>query len=190
LTATNISRASPRSAEKIRTVKELLEIAGKKVSKVLPIETARNLPVVTREQNHLNMIILYYKESTIPNEQTMYPPHYFIAIDIVTGKVLRFEPCAPKDFGMDKSANVPEQGFGLDPQMTGDEFWDKTDKFLDLSSAVWEVFDSGCNSLGSREVAVVKEYYGIFKRIAKKPLLPYYHAVAQDFFDWLEKVTK
>jgi len=61
---------------------------------------------------------------------------------------------------------------------------------LELSPTVWEAFAIGRIALDPATDAVVKEYYGLFKEIAKKPLIPYYKAVATDFFSWLDKVTK
>ncbi len=173
------------------SVQELLTIAGRTSSRTLPVETATTLPLATMSEGKLRVVILYYKESFLPGrDKKIYPPHHIMILDPLTGAVIRFGECKPKDFGLERKPDEPEMGYGLDPKMSGDEFQAKKRRVLEISPAVWEAFASGGAPVDAKTRAIVKEYYDIFKQIAKKPLAPYYHAVAQDFFDWLEKVTK
>ena len=175
---------------KIWSARELLEIAGATSSQVLPDETARSLPLATRSGSSVTVVILYYKESVIPREEIVYPPHRIMVLDAVSGEILRFERCSPRDLGVNKPAGVPEEGFGLDPEMSADEFWEKVDRFLDLSQIVWEVFALGTTTVDWKTAIVLREYYSLFRQIAKKPLMPYYQAVAKDFLDWLSRMSK
>jgi hypothetical protein len=59
-----------------------------------------------------------------------------------------------------------------------------------LSPLIWEAFDSGSTNFNVPTTTIIKEYYTLFKKIVATPLLPYYHAVAPDFFKWLEAVTR
>ncbi len=175
---------------KIRPARELLEIARATSSQVLPFQTARSLPLATRSGSTVKVVILYYKESVIPKKEIVYPPHHIMVLDSVSGEIVRFESCSPKDLGVNKPAGVPEEGYGLDPEMSADDFWEKVDRFLDLSRTVWEVFALGTTTVDWKTAIVLREYYSLFRQIAKKPLMPYYQAVAKDFLDWLNRMSK
>ena len=174
----------------LKSARELLEIAGSTVSKVLPDETAESLPVATKSGTAIQMVILYYDESMIPGKEIVYPPHHIIVIDTSSGKIIRFDSCTPSKLGVDKPADIPEEGFGLDPKLSADDFWKKRDRFLELSPIVWKLFKLNPAKSDSKAIQIIREYYSIFKEIAKKPLIPYYHAVARDFFKWLDLMTK
>jgi hypothetical protein len=174
--------------EKIKSARELLEIAGATSSQVLPDEIAETLPMASKSAHNLYVIILYYRE--IPRKELIYPPHYMMILDAVLGKVVRFEPCTPDSIGVKKPVGIPEEGYGLDPNMSAREFWEKTDRFLDLSKTIWQIYISDNMKMDSQTKNIIKEYYSIFEKIAKKPLLPYYHAIASDFLDWLSRNSK
>jgi len=173
----------------LKSARELLEIAGDASSKVLSDETAESLPLATKSGSTVRIVILYYKESMRPGEEIMYPPHHIMIIDAESGKIVSFKPCSPSELGVNKSLDVPEKGFGLEPQMNSTEFWRKTDHFLELSQIVWITFALGTIP-DSQTVAIIREYYSLFKQIAKKPLLPYYKAIAPDFLNWLSQISK
>jgi hypothetical protein len=175
---------------KVKSTEELLQIAGATASKVLETETARSLPLATKSFLNLRIVVLYYRESVIPGEEIVYPPHYIMVLDARSGKIIRFEPCTPRDLGVNKREGVPEQGFGLDPNMSPDEFWGRIDRFLEISPIIWQAFDSGKRKFNPKTTGFIKEYYSIFWKILKKPLLPYYSAVAKDFLKWLENFSK
>jgi hypothetical protein len=173
------------------SVQELLTIAGRTSSRTLPVETATTLPLATMSEGELRVVILYYKESFLPGrDKKIYPPHHIMILDPLAGAVIRFGECKPKDFGLDRKPDEPEMGYGLDPKISGDEFQAKKRRVLEISPAVWEAFASGGVPVDTKTRAIVKEYYEIFEQIAKKPLVPYYRAVAQDFFRWLEAASK
>jgi hypothetical protein len=188
---TNVIEQEVSAMNRLLSVQELLTVAGQTSSRSLPIETATTLPIATMSEGKLRVVILYYKEISRPGtDKKMYPPHHIMVLDPSSGEIIKFEECKPKDFGIDRKPDQAEMGDGLDPKMPGDEFQTKKRRLLEISPSVWEAFASGSTSVDGKSLATVKEYDEIFKRIAKKPLLPYYHAVATDFFEWLAKVTK
>ncbi|NLI82870.1 MAG: hypothetical protein GX443_14440 [Deltaproteobacteria bacterium] len=151
---------------------------------------AHTLPVPSKENSKLEIIMLLYREPTRRGDERIFPPHQMLAIDPMSGTVLRNLPCNPKMFGIDQTAHIPYVGFGLDPSMSAEVFWNKYDRFMEISSEVWKAYASGASNLSPQSTELVREYQEIFNMIGKKPLLPYYRAVAPDFFKWLEHVTR
>ncbi len=88
---------------------------------------------------------------------------------------------------MPQAIVAPIEGFGLDPNMTSDEFWNLTDRFFEISPLVWKMYK---NESTLKKMDIIKEYHAIFRRIAKAPLIPYYEAVAPDLFDWLSNTAQ
>ncbi len=188
---TNSIEKKVSAMNRLLSVRELLVIAGRTSSRALPVETATSLPMATMSEGRLQVVVLYYKEISRPGkERKTYPPHHIMTLDPTTGEVIKFTECTPKDFGLDQRSNEPEIGYGLDPKMSGAEFQSFKRRFQEISPAVWELFGSGRATLDMNAKVLTKEYHTIFLKIAKKPLIPYYKAVATDFFNWLDKVTK
>ena len=151
---------------------------------------AAALPLPRRSEptRALHVVVLFYEEGMAPGEETVFPPHHVVTVDPATGDVVESRPCSPSDFGVAQAPGAPTQGFGLDPDLTADEFWELKDRFMDLSPAVWELFASEATSLDPADTGVVRRYDACFRRIAKAPLMPYYEAIAGDFLEWMSEV--
>lgn len=146
---------------------------------------AAALPLPQKMGDSVYVVILYYREGVRPGEEVIYPPHFIVTVDASTGDIIKSTTCVPADFGVPRKPGSRTVGFGLDPEMSADVFWDLTDRFMDISSRVWEIYSTKITRLDSRNAKVIREYDSIYRRIAKKPLVPYYRAIAADFFRWL-----
>jgi hypothetical protein len=151
---------------------------------------AAALPLPRRAQapHALHVVVLFYREGMRPGEEIVFPPHRMVSVDPVTGSIVESRPSSPAALGVARSPGVPQRGFGLDPAMTASEFWQRTDRFMELSAAVWELYDDGATLLDPVSRGVVAEYDACFRSISKQPLMPYYEAIAKDFFQWLGRV--
>jgi hypothetical protein len=168
-----------------KSAEEILYIAQKSYG--IHAGVAESLALPTKIGQKVHIVVLYYREGMRPGEEIIYPPHHKITIDAATGKVVENRPVTPRDLGVSKDPGAATEGFGLDPAMTADAFWDFYDRFINISPAVWEIFKTGETQLSDQDLEVIKEYNAIFLCIAKTPFLPYYKAVASDFFDWLSR---
>lgn len=151
---------------------------------------AQMLPLPTKIGETVYIVILYYNEPYHLGKEIVYPPHRKITINPATGEVVENTAVTPMDFGMSQDAMAPTEGFGLDPDMTSDEFWYLRDRFFEISPLVWEMYNTESTDLRFQDMYILREYHAIFHRIAKAPLVPYYKAVASDMFDWLSKALK
>jgi hypothetical protein len=150
--------------------------------------TALPLPRAVRPDRPLRVVVLYYREGMRPGEETVFPPHHQVTLDATTGRVLESTPVTPAALGVARDPGVPTRGFGLDPAMTASEFWERTDRLMELSAPVWALYATGASALDEGNRNLVAEYETCFRRIAKAPLLPYYEAISGDFLAWLARV--
>lgn len=164
------------------STREIFEIANRNYQISVGGE-AQTLPLPTKKGETVAIVILYYNEPFHFGKEIVEPPHHKITIDAGTGEVIENHEVTPPDFGMSQANLEPAEGFGLDPNMTSDEFWYLVDRFYEISPRVWEMYKT--QSVQNRDI--LREYHVIFRRIAKAPLVPYYKIVASDLFDWLSK---
>jgi hypothetical protein len=168
-----------------KPARELTDIASSKLG--LSTGVAETLPLPRRVDDSMRVIVMHYREGLKPRE-SVYPPHSIATIDAATGEIVEARNCLPADLGVAQQPGEPTVGFGLDPEMTGDDFWELTDRFLDISPQVWEIYARGSTQLPSEDLDLVLYYRFLYSRIAKAPLIPYYEAVAADFFEWMDEV--
>jgi len=166
----------------LKNAQEILGIAGAEHD-VLTGE-AEALPLPIGEATDLKIAVLYYSESTKIDEEVVYPPQRIVVVDPIDGEISDSSSCSPEDFDL---SDDPVEGFGLDPNMSADEFWEKSDRLLDISVDVWEIYRRGTSAISEGEKAVVREYDSLFKQVTKKPLLPYYTKLSPEFLSWIEK---
>jgi hypothetical protein len=177
------------AVDQFKSAQDLRREAGAVSAGVLPDEAAETLPVLHREGGRLTILILYYRESGPPNRRVVRPPDHVMYLDPVSGKVIRFSACRPEDLGIERSMK-PVAGAGIRPGMTSQEFYQKRERFLDISPQVWHAFASGSSQFEASTQGVLGEYYHLFLEITKAEVAPYYVAAAPDFFGWIQRVTR
>ncbi len=190
LSITGFSQSSQKisSTQSFKPTEEIIYIA--QMSYGIHTGVAMTLPIPTKIGQKVHITVFFYKEGMRPGEEIVYPPHHKITIGAATGNVIENTPVTPKDLGVPKALDAATEGYGLDPAMTSDEFWNLVDRFFEISPIVWEIYKTGLTRPSNQELKVIREYNSIFRRIAKAPLLPYYKAVASNFLEWLSKVLQ
>lgn len=176
---------------KSRRFKSTEEIVGISLKAADPCDgEAAALPIPIKRGESLNIVHLFYKEGTAPGEETVYPPHFRSTIDAETGDIVEAGPCEPLDFNVNQPTNVPTEGFGLDPGLTGEEYQIRKRRFMRLSPDIWELYSAGATTLADEQRALVADFNYCFRTIAKAPLMPYYEAIGSDFFTWLARALE
>lgn len=176
-------------AKIFKSTREIFAIAEKNYQLHVGGE-ARTLPLPTKTGETVYIVMLYYLEPYHLGKEIVYPPHRKIVINPATGELVENTEVTPTDFGMSQDAMVPAEGFGLDPDLTSDEFWQLRDRFFKISPLVWEMYKNESTHPRFQDMDILREYHAIFRRIAKAPLVPYYEAIASDMFDWLSSALK
>lgn len=163
-----------------KSVKELVQIATENLPEGGGYPT---YPIVTRIESQLQAVVGIYNQS-LPNKKPMIsPPHQIIYMDPRNGAIVKDEFCSPNSFGFNK--NETEEEYIPSPIS-----WDDLDRFNELSPVIWEAFDLSASSYNEYTINAAKDYAALLQKIVAKPLLPFYRAIAPDFFQWLEQVTK
>jgi hypothetical protein len=176
------------SAPPFMSAQEIREIAGRTAAAVLPDEVAETMPVPRRKNDNVVLLIMYYTETGPPNKREVGLPHHAMELNPSSGDVLRFWACSPEELGIEPPLS-PVEGADIPQGMTSDEFVEKRQEFLDISSRVWEAYYHGDTQVSGPTADLVKRYYALFLEITKKEVAPYYVAAAGDFFNWVKSVT-
>ncbi|MEZ4312216.1 MAG: hypothetical protein R3F14_29660 [Polyangiaceae bacterium] len=163
------------------------EVAGRAASTVLPDEIDETLPVATRGESGVEVIVLFYAVKGPQSRPTVMLPSHAIRIDPRTGSVLRFWPCDPAELGLSGKL-TPVPGAGALPADVND-FLAARDRFLAISPDVWEAFEKGDTKVDQPTRDLVAEYYDLFLKITRAPVAPFYVGAARDFFDWIAAVV-
>ena len=144
---------------------------------------ALTLPVPLRSGDAIHLTVLRYGQPVSRVLELVVPPSFRVLLDAETGGVLDAGPCEPRDFGvLEHAPGRRIEGFGLG-DVSGEEFWRALRRLETISPSVWEAFRDRL----SPPSAEAREYLHLFLRTTYAPLLPYYRAVAPEFFRWLEE---
>lgn len=174
------------SSRKFRTVNEIFRSLGERR---IPPFGIKSYPIPVKTREALHVVVLCYREGPLRTPEILFPPHHKAVVDAATCELVEEGPCVPRDFGVAQSPKTPIEGFGIDPNLSADEYWRRVDRTKEIAPAVWELYDTGSTALGETSRALVREYDLCFRSTLKAPLLPYYEAVAKDFLDWVARVV-
>ncbi|MFT3767299.1 MAG: hypothetical protein QM820_17510 [Minicystis sp.] len=148
---------------------------------------ARTVAVPSVAEGRLLATIFNYAAPAIPGKTDVYPPDYLVVLDPVTGEILRHGKVYPRALGITDAPEGPlPAGY---PRDLGAELWTKRDRIDAISPRVWSLWAGGA-ALGPEDRALVAEYAALFEEAIQKPLLPYYHAAAKDFFAWIAREAR
>lgn len=160
--------------------------AGRAASTVLPDEVSETLPIATKVEGELRVLVLFYKVLGRRGATRVELPSHAMHLDPRTGVVLRFWACDPTELGLSTPlAQVPGAG-ALPDDVT--DFLDLRDRFFDISPTVWEAFEAGGSQVSAPTRDLVHEYFDLFLRITRPSVAPFYAGAARDFFDWIRAV--
>jgi hypothetical protein len=169
---------------------DLKKIATKTAEEVLPDEDAQSLPFAHKDPKYgMVVMILYYRESGPPSKRVVNPPHHAMYLDPATGKVLRFWAATPDELGIETPVK-PAAGPSARQGMPWQELFEKRQRFLDISPAVWEAFASGASQVPGETRAMLHDYRNLLFEITKPEVTPFYLEAAPDFFGWLDGIVR
>ena len=145
------------------------------------------IPVGDRERTLLEF---FYCHGEVVQRHTgfqIWPPKYVATVDPATGKLERIRAMTPADLDQSDSPVAPLGRCLAPPERM-------TDVHLTLLAQFYQAYDDllpwyasparmSSDEIG-REIQAFKQH---FAGVAEPPLLPYYRAVGQHFFDWLDR---
>lgn len=181
---TNQTMTNPKQ---LKTATEILTIAGKTASSILPDEAAETLPVPRRVNERFVIQILYYREFGSPGERRVEAPDHCMWLEPESGKVIRFWACALDELGIPNRPDaVP--GAGIRPGMTAEEYTRNHERIAAISQSVWAAFIHGGIPDDPDTRRLAREYRRLVLETTKAEVAAYLVAAAPDFFRWLDTV--
>lgn len=166
---------------------QVREAAGRASSAVLPDEVGETMPVATRKQDGVQLLVLYFRVVGPPMRGKPTLPTHAMLLDPRTAKVIRFWKITPDELGL-HAPLAPVPGVAAD-MSDMPAFLDRRARFFAISPAVWEAFDENASAPSGEAAAQVKEYWDLFRTIVQPDVAPFYTGAAKDFFDWVRAIA-
>jgi hypothetical protein len=174
-------------AQAFLSMDAIREAAGRAASKVLPDEIGETMPVVTRTDDGVRAIVLYFRVlGRRPNTRPTLPTHAML-LDPATAQVTSFRAVQPEEIGIVPPLD-PVPGVRVD-MSDMKAYLARRKRFFELSPGVWAAFAQGATNADTATDADVKEYWDLFRQLVNEPVAPYYTSAAKDFFDWVRAVA-
>jgi len=155
---------------------------------MLPIEFRQSYPVPFFEDRTFRIGFLYCLQVLGPGPSRLRAPAYLSLVDPVEGAFITLRAVTPGDVGQPNTAGFIGT-FALPDGMTSEEY-------IALRAELYRAYDAvlphyAVKSHGGRDElrASAARFGDLFRRLHEPPLLPYYHHLGRDFFDWLARTT-
>jgi len=167
---------------------ENLVLMARRHSFALPAETRQSLPIPVRDNRGLRIAFLFCPERAVIGKGIwLRPPAYRAFVNCQSGKFEELAAVVPGDFGQ---KHPPDEFLTVFKSLEG-VTWKE---YVTLQKRLYELYDLLLPPFAARRTAGIKtigvEFRELFARISETPLQPYYQAVGQEFFAWLEQVVR
>ena len=164
---------------------ELMRLGRVHVMPKVPEQSRQSLPVPVRSQQALRIGFFYAPALILPGVNRLAPPHFVAYLDAATGALLEITPVTPKHFGMSHAENTPIGDFRLPESMNAQAYLLERERLFGLySNLVPPWLDAVAPGRSDLRV-LAQEFLRSFGVISEPPLIPYYHALGRDYFDWV-----
>jgi hypothetical protein len=112
-----------------------------------------------------------------------------VIVDPANGQFGELRSVQGQDFGQ---TYVPGQiigKYGMPPGVTPEEFLPKRAELYADLDALLPAFAASQQTLDGSTLEAAKEFKELFNLLAEPPLMPFYHVVGREFFQWLDQVA-
>ncbi len=179
-----------------RSVEDLRTIAGQICERKSGEALTLPVPTATRGPHDVDVTILRYRQPPLVGREILFAPDFRVDLR-ADGELVSASYCAPSDLGLPGDVIEPILGFGLD-HVTSLEYGHALRRLDALSPQVWRAFGADAHAADSPAWAALarhgrepaRAYAEAFPKAVYKPLIPFYYAVAQPFFDWLARAVE
>jgi hypothetical protein len=175
------------TGQKMMKVAMLVKEAYIKTNSCVTDQDRQSLPVPVLNIAGPCVVFFYCKAVARPKQPAiLFPPHYLVMLSATTGDLMEIRKITPEEFGQPSQAVGT---FALPDGMTLDEYKKMLDRLYALYDILIPAFASGRDQADTGTEMLAKEFERTFSILGERPLLPYYRAVMNDFFSWIEKGT-
>lgn len=165
---------------------EIVRRAYMQASGVVADEDRQSLPIPVAKNGEPWIVFLFSPSLARPKEPTkISPPSYSIRLSANSGKLKELLSVTPKDFKQKHDIGGMIGEISMPANLSFEEFTLKRNRLYELYDELLPVFFADCDIDGPRLRALVKEFNQLFELLSEPPLLPYYLAAGDKFFDWI-----
>jgi hypothetical protein len=186
-TTTEKNESMSPASTRFKKMEELVRLGRLYSAGAVADEFRQSLPIPRRSPDGLRVDFFFCAAFARPGQPVVLgPPHFLIAVHADSGQLDYLRAVGPKDFGQSHGKDESIGTFGMQEGMRVEEFMDKRATLYATYDILLPAFARGGMAVvddGVREAA--REYKVLFRILSEPPLLPYYHALGQEFFTWV-----
>jgi hypothetical protein len=180
----------PPSTPQLKSIVAIIESARHYTAASLPNETHQSYPVPVRTGGGIRIAFLYcVSRVTFQEGLQLLPPSHLGFVNAETAVFEEFRAVRPADFGRSDPENQFLGKYRLPEGMTQEEYLDYQARLFQAYDRLLPQFAINQASVSPETKRAAGEFKALFNLITEQILRPYYQAIGNDFFAWLDKVS-
>ena len=173
------------------SVAKLVDSAKRGPALTRPPETRQSYPIPVLQGNALRGAFLYAPQGRANPVEGLHllAPTHLALLDGETGKLESIRQVHPADFGQ---AHAPGQDIGahrMPAGLTVETFYPEQERLYDAYDVLIPAFAARQSAFSGELRRAAAEFRRLFPWLAERPLMPYYRAVGEEFFDWVARIS-
>ncbi len=169
---------------------ELMRLGRVHVMNQVPEQSRQSLPVPVRLQKELRVAFFYAPAQALPGVNRLAPPHFLAYLDATTGALISVAPVAPSHFNLPHEVNSLLGEFRLPQGMNAEQYLLERERLFGLYANLVPPWLDGAKPGAANLRLLGTEFLRSFGQVSEPPLMPYYHALGREFFDWVRAVAR
>jgi hypothetical protein len=170
---------------------ELMGLGRVHVRERVSEQSRQSLPVPVRHDGKVQVAFMYAPTLARPTGSRMAPPHAIAWLDPASGALASVASVSPGDFGQQHDPNEFMGEFKLPPGLTGDQYLALCQRLFQLYDALFAAWAPNPSVPGPAVLqGSAREFLQIFGQVGEPPLLPYYHALGTEYFQWVRTLAR
>lgn len=173
------------------TFADLMNLGRKHVGERVSEQSRQSLPVPVRYDGKVQVAFMYAPTLARPTGSRMAPPHAIAWLDPASGALVSVASVSPGDFGQQHGPTEFMGEFKLPPGLTGDQYLVLRKRLFQLYDLLFPAWAANPSTQGHALLqGAAHEFLQIFGQIGEPPLLPYYHALGTEYFQWVRALAR
>jgi hypothetical protein len=170
---------------------ELMRLGRAHVTDRVPEQSRQSLPVPARRGGRLQVAFMYNPTLTRPGRSWMAPPDAVAWLDPVSGALAAVTAVTPADFGQQHPPGEMLGEFQLPQGLTADQYLDLRQRLFPLYDLLLSAWSGNLPASAPALLqGAAREFLQIFGQVSEPPLLPYYHALGTEYFQWVRALAR
>jgi hypothetical protein len=170
---------------------ELMRLGRVHVMERVSEQSRQSLPVPVRHDGKVQVAFMYCPTLARPTGSRMAPPDTVAWLDPVSGALATVAAVTPANFGQQHNPNEMLGEFRLPQGLTGDQYLDLRKRLFQLYDLLFAAWAGNPSAPGPALLqGAAREFLQIFGQVSEPPLLPYYHALGTEYFQWVRALAR